>query len=439
MSINLDQRPGRRFFYGWVVVLTSAFTLAIGRAVTSSFSVFYLAILEEFGWSRGRAASVMVATWVLYGIGAPIVGRLQDRVGPRKVLSTGALLLALGLGLSAAFQTQWQLYLLYAFLALGIGTLSFVPHVSLLSRWFAKGRGTAMGIAFGGAGMGTFLVVPFIQYLISYFGWRIAYLALGSIVLTLVPLTLLLLRGSPEEMGLTPDGESSRTEGRETNHALVVDREWASQVWTLGKAMRTYQFWVIVVGHLFLGLYMNMLLLHQVAHLVDAGYDKLLASFVLGLSGMLTSIGSLLGGFISDRIGREWTNTLSAILLTMSIFFLLMITDTSHPWMIYCFSVLFGLGFGFGGPAEGSTIADLFQGRDLTTILGFLEMPVGIGAGIGVWLGGYLYDLTGSYRKAFLFAIFTISVTCLGYWIAAPRKVRRVGHQIRIRSPRFRG
>lgn len=285
-----------------------------------------------------------------------------------------------------------------------------------------------MGLAFAGGTIGASCMVPLTGYLASTFGWRMAYQTIGGLILILVPLIAFSLRKKPHMRDFLLDRGVIRK-------ALILDKRWASQTWTFSCAARTHQFWSIAAGHLFLGLFMSILRVHQVAHIVGKGYGELLAASIFALSGILRAPGSLIGGLICDRLGREADIMVSAGLIISSILSLLAVTDISRIWMLYLFALLFGLGGGVGTPGQGASIADLFEGKGLGSILGFLEMPAGIGGGIGAWLAGYLFDRTGSYETAFILAIFAIPFYCMGYWFAAPRKIRRRRRGASMRSP----
>lgn len=197
-----------RLYYGWVIVGVSLLSMAFWVGIRSTFSVFYVALLEEFPWSRGETAGIQSTVFLTYMIMAPVVGGLIDRFGPRRVIAPGILLLALGLILSAYVNTLFQFYLFYGILmGAGMTCIAIVSYTSILAYWFEKKRGVASGIAVSGMGLGTFLLVPLSQHFISLWGWRPALLVLGALVLIILfPLNALFLRHKPQEMGLSPDG-----------------------------------------------------------------------------------------------------------------------------------------------------------------------------------------------------------------------------------------
>ncbi|MFQ5681834.1 MAG: MFS transporter [Candidatus Binatia bacterium] len=167
-----------------------------------------------------------------------------------------------------------------------------------------------------------------------------------------------------------------------------------------------------------------MILIHQVAAIVDMGFTKELAAYVLGLTGVFTSPGMILWGTASDRIGREWAYTLGSLAMILGIVLLLNAGDPSRVWMLYAHTVFFALGFASRQGLFPSIAADLFHGGHFGAINGALALFIGAGSGIGPWLGGYLFDLFGNYYAAFWGANVIAAFSMLLIWIAGPRQVK---------------
>jgi MFS family permease len=238
--------PENRFFYGWVIVGVSFIVLAAGTTLWFSFPIFYVEILNQFNWGRAATAIFFSLGGIIYGISSPIAGFLFDRFGPRKAFSAAALILALGaLGTSQSNQI-WQFCLAYGVvLAFGVALVGFPPAVALVSNWFVKRRGTALGFAQMGL-QGTFLIAPLIQFLILTVGWRSTYQLLAAAVFIIIaPLSIAFLRHRPQDIGLQPDGATGSSESGETDtheiDSLIADKEWASTEWSLVKALKTYR------------------------------------------------------------------------------------------------------------------------------------------------------------------------------------------------------
>lgn len=417
-------------FYGWIVVAASFITVAIAVSVRFVFPVFYVAMIEDFGWSRASAAGAFSLHMLLHGISGPIIGGLVDRLGPRKIMPLGAIVLASGLLLASRVQFIWQFYFAYGIIiAWGVSSLGFVPNNTVLSKWFVRKRATAIGLTMAGIGVGTLIASPVVQWLILHLGWRIAFLALAAVVTAIVvPLTTLVHRRGPEELGLLPDGLQPVVAGPESSWAgdghgvdsLPCDVKTTD--WTLRTALKSHRFWLIFLATLLAGFSRSSMVAHQVAHVVDVGYDKMSAATIFGLMAVISSGSNILAGYVSDRQGREKTYALGGVLAAAGILTLMSITDTEHPWMLYTYAIFYGLGYGVHGPVNASLQGDIFRGRHFGSIHGCIVTGYGIGSALGPWLSGLIFDAMGSYRIAFSMAIVAIGLTCLCIWIAAPRR-----------------
>ncbi len=430
-------------FYGWIVVAISLITMTIAYATRYSFSVFYVAILDEFGWTRAETALAFSINMIVYSALSPLAGALIDRFGPRRVFPVAAVICGLGMFGLSQLHSVWQLYLFSGLCGLGLVLMGHLAHSCFLPHWFSMRLGTALGIAFVGQALSNVSVLP-TQYLIENIGWREAYIILTIIVVAvIVPLTALFQRHRASDTGLPLDGitrterkpETGTTEQsqEDTENLRIVDKKWASTEWTPARAIKTGKFWFFFIGTFMSGTAFNFITVHTVAFMVDVGYSKMLAASVFSLAGGLC-IMSALGGVISDRIGREWSYTLGTIGMVSGIVVLALVRDTSSPWMLYLFAVLFGTCQGIDRPLSVAAQADVFHGKNLGAIMGFASMGYAVGGAIGSWLGGYIFDVTGSYALAFVMTIICLigAVSCV--WAAAPRKVRVVGGKIRQRQ-----
>ena len=397
------------FFYGYVILALCFLNMVVMRGVNGSFSVFYVALLEEFPWSHASGASIASANFVVYALASPLVGLAFDRFGPRLLMPLGGGLVSAGLFLSSFADSLGLLYLGYGLIAaLGQGALGFVGHSALISNWFARRRATAIGIATAGQGLGTLLMVPLTQVLITQIGWRSTYILIATFIfLAVVPANVLFQRRNPEEVGQLTDGAAAPV-GQVSTYGA---RRAAARDWTLREAFTSLPFWSITTGHLALGTALFMINTHIVAHLVYRGFDKLMAAFVLGLIGFIRVGGTPLWGFISDRLGRDKAYLVGTLITLAGIGCLVAVGGESPMWLIYVAVILYGIGHSAGNPTYGALIADIFSGRKVGVIFGFLEISFGLGSALGAWLGGYLFDVTSSYRWPFSLCLicFTIS------------------------------
>ncbi len=412
----------RGMFYGWVIVLVSFLTLVLVMGTRLSFGVFYISILQETGWSRAATAGIFSVSMLVHALASLGVGAAFDRLGPRRLFPLAALLLGGGFVLCSRITSLWDFYLYFGVIA-GIGStaLGFVPHVSLVSRWFVRKRGLANSLALSGQGVGAILLAPLTVYLIDAYGWRQSYLLYGLLIPgVLIPLVLIWQRDSPASIGLQPDGDStSAPKGQDVavSPPTVADEPYIT-------VLKTPTFWALFFIVFSIAFNHMTLLVHQNQYLVDRGFDPKFAAWMLGLSGIVRSGGAIVWGSISDRTTRETSLTLSALLGLVALPCLLLAHGPSATWLVVLFVLLMGLGYGGVSVVYAASAADLFHGPHFGKILGLLDIGFGLGAGVGSYLAGFLFDRFHSYDLTFylVMALMVVSIGCI--WIAAPRRVR---------------
>jgi MFS family permease len=403
-----------------MIVGISFINLAASYGLNFSFSIFFVAILEEFRWSRASIAGAFSISTLLLGISSWFVGRLIDRFGPRKILIVGVFILCFSTIASGWIRELWHLYALFGvFMAIGRSGLGWVPHSVLLFSWFVEKRGTMVGIVFSGMGIGILIIGPISQFLISWYGWRIAYMFLGLMGLVLLLPLNCILPGIPgEKEGFAKDyrsNQSATVHGKIKRAPSEIDEEVNR---TFGSVMRTLSFWSFFFIFLLIPLGIFPVMVHQVAYVIDLGYSRILAAFIFGAIGFLSTVGRMLFGTLSDRMGREKAATLSFLCSIVGIFIILLLPLLQSVFWLYLYAVLFGLGFGARGPILTAMLADMYQGKHFGSIFGFINIGIGIGGALGPWLAGYLHDVTGSYRISFITCIPILVLACILIWIA---------------------
>ncbi len=419
------------FYYGWIIVATSFITLGVAFGVWYSFSVFYIAIINDFAWSRATTAGIFSLFTISHYLCAFLAGWLIDRFGPRLVIPAGAIWLSASLTLLAKAQSIFDFYLIYGILAaIGVSLIGFVPHATFLPRWFVKRRGLALGLAMAGVGVGMLTVPPAMQHLISDHNWRYAYQVLAIIVLFIIPINLFFQRRDPQQLGLRPDGtkvipsdNSDTDKTKQSESPIIIDQKWATTEWTSRKALKTRRFLYLAAGF-FLGPFaIQGVLLHAVAGLVDGGMTIRMAALTFGFLGICGSVGKITLGFFGDRWNRETANTIGMAAATLGVLALagMQLLPKLLP---YLFAAGFGFGYGAAAPLFPSIAADIFQGRHFGRIFGLLSLNLGFGGAAGAWFSGLIFDHTGSYLAAFIFDIIALWLSCLCFWLAAPRQVR---------------
>jgi MFS family permease len=408
----------RKFFYGYIILALCFINMVVMRGVTGAFSVYYLALLETFGWSHSDGASIASVNFLVYALAAPFVGFAFDHFGPRVLMPLGGALVGIGFLLSGFGNSLWQMYFSYGLItALGQGALGFVGHNALISFWFVRRRATAIGIATMGQGLGALIMIPLTELLIGRIGWRLTFMATaGLILVAIVPANALLQRRDPQEVGQFPDGDSAPVATESGSH---VNRSPGQRDWSLRAAFRSVPFWGITAGHLALGTALFMINTHIVAHLVSLGFDKLLAAFVAGLIGFVRIGGTVLWGLVSDKLGRDPTYGVAILVTLAGLGCLIAMSGASPLWFVYLAAVLYSIGHSAGNPTYGAVIADIFSGPKVGLIFGFLEISFGLGSAFGAWIGGYLFDLTGSYRWPFSLCLLCFAISGLAIHVCS--------------------
>lgn len=432
MSPSMIEKTGRTkplFYYGWVVVVVGLVTLGVAFGVWYSFSVFFLAIVKEFGWSRAAASSIYSIFIISQALTGLLAGLLQDRFGPRIVIPVGCLIVTTALALTSRAQGLSHFYLAYGLLAgAGVSLLGFSSHAAFIPKWFERKRGLAIGIAMSGIGFGMLILIPLMEKAITGYGWRNAYLILAALALFLVaPLNLLLSRRSPEAMNLRPDGDTEGTESRPKASMVmkIVDPVWAGKDWTIAMAARTRRFWFLMIAFFFQSFTYQATLLHAVSAMVDGGLSRETAAYYFGILGIAGATGKISLGYLSDLFGREKINTLGVTLAASGIFCLLWISTFQGPAALL-FAVVFGLGYGAAAPLLPSVCADIFLGRSFGLVFAMICIGGGAGGSIGSFVTGWLRDLSGTYTAPFILFFFCLFLSDVFIWLAGPRKVRRM-------------
>ncbi len=382
-------------------MLAGAFlAFTVGASLMHSYTVFLLAFVADFGWTRAESSLAYSIGQLVGGASSPLVGGLVDRVGVRRCVLLGGCLLTLGLLGSAFADSLWQVVFLYGVvMTVGANCLGLLVFVPLVSRIFVRQRGMAVSVLQSANAFGRALSAPASQMLITGFGWRGAYLTEAAAMAVLVLPLAAIFRRSPE-----PPASAAGT-------ATAAARQW-----TLAEAIRTRAFWLLFLVYMCTSIGSFLVSLHQIAFAVDIGFDPLYAAGVLGMGSFLAFPGVIATGTLSDYIGREASALLAYGISILGVVCALLITSPDQHLLLWLHGCGFGLTWGARGPAITAKTADLFPGPRLGTILGVITIGSGLGAAIGSWAAGFIFDLTSSYRIAFLLSIVAYVAGSVAFW-----------------------
>lgn len=392
------------------VLVATFVTLGLTYGFWYSYAVFLVAFLREFGWSRSVVAGAFSTLVMVHGLSGPGLGWLVERVGPRAVIAAGGAVLAVALLMAAHIDAVWHLYLTIGVLAaLGISAAGWVPSVVLIRGWYPTSVGTAIGIASAGTGVGILAVVPFAQLLIEWLGWRSALRCLAVLVAVwVVPATLLCVRSAGAA------APAPAAPGR----AVVSARPH----WTLRTVLRSWRFWGTAAVFFAGSGATQMLLVHQVAFLVDHGISALVGAIVVGVVGVCSVAGKVVWGALSDRVGREPTYSLAFLCVALSVAVLALAGAFPRTALPYAYAVLIGVGYSVTAPLTPAIASDLFGGPRFARIFGTLHFANSAGGALGAWVAGRIFDATESYALALpMAAVMALFAPAL-LWVVAPRR-----------------
>jgi MFS family permease len=381
----------RRLFYGWVVVATSAVGLLLGAfpIVAFSFGVFFPSFVREFHAGRAAIALAFTIHNVLSGLSAIVVGRLADRFGARRVILPGLAFVGLTLVSAEAMGTRlWQLYAFYFVLGVVAPATTTVPYALVVSRWFDRQRGLAIGFMMVGLGMGAIVMPMLAQRLIAAFGWRTAFALVGCAMLAIpIPIVALLLRDTPAEMRLLPDG------GRPTAPPAEAGRRPDGLTWDESRRSRT--FWSMVAAFVLLAASVHACVIHLPELFADRGATPEAAARAGSVVGLALLVGRIGCGYFLDRYFGPHIAVAVCGLSALGI--ALLWTGTAGVLALAA-AMLVGLGMGSEVDIIAFLMSRYFGLRSLGRTIGFAFGAFVLAGGIGPLVMGLWFDRTGSYR-----------------------------------------
>jgi len=389
-------------FYGWVIVGACFVIMSMHTGLMYSYGVFFKHLIADFGWSRGATSGVHSLFMVVHGGFAIVMGWLADRFGPARIMAACAFIGGLGLALTSQINSLWQFYLTYGII-FGVGeSAGFTITMSTTARWFIKRRGLALGIVASGAGIGTMIMAPAAERLITAFGWSTAYLVLAVAVWAVMIPSALVLRRDPTEKGLRPYGSDEAVIGV----ASIAQREvnTAETGIALRAAVLYKPLWMLFAIFFTFNVCLQMVMIHLVNYATDIGIASLIAATFISIIGLGSFIGRLLMGTASDRIGASNALLICCIIMMVTLIFLIF---AHEMWRFYLFAIIFGFAYGGEVPQMPVLVGRFFGMRAVAALVGVTVFGATIGGALGAWMGGQIFDVTQSYQLAFTIAAVT--------------------------------
>jgi MFS family permease len=399
---NRERGKSSGFFYGWWLVLVAGVGLFMGYVpiIGFTFSVFFNSLAQEFKWSRAEVSLAFSVSLLALSLSLPIAGRLVDRLGARRVIIPSVLFFGLGLASFYLLTSNlWYFYAIYLFLGVAGSGISPVPYYHVISRWFDRRRGLALGLCMTGAGLSAFVMPSLSYFLIMKIGWRLAYVAIASVVIivTLLVVTLF-LKETPEEIGLKPDGEDASQEDPVSHKSSIG--------LSSGEALRGATFWVMSLSFFLVSLSLSGCLIHMVPLLTDRNLSVQKAALAVSVIGGANLLGRLVTGYLLDHFKASYIALYLFSGSALGILFLWM--GMAGNWAFLA-ALLIGLGMGAEGDIMAYLIGRYYGLRAYGEIYGYVLAIYTVGAMIGPIVMGAAFDRTGSYSLIlFIFFVSTL-------------------------------
>ena len=383
--------------YAWVIVTIIALMQMVGSSIRMAFGVFIYPLSEEFGWSQGSITLAYALSSIVTAMVSPLAGSLGDRFGARKSMMLGCTMFIGGMLLIGVVNQIWQFYLTFGVL-LGVAQAIFlVPLIPSAMTWFRRHLGVGMGFLMAAWGLGPALTAPLMGLMIQQLGWRDTFWVTAAGSAVIMALLILKYSNRPEDRGLEPYG-ALLGDPPATRRSRSVDR-----VKLFTKFMRhTKAYWNLSSIH-FLGCVGHaVILVYIVPIAIEEGVSVVVAAGLLTvLSGV--SIGTRLATpVLSDYIGPKTVMAVAYVLQGIPV---IMLFWTHDVWLFYVFAAVFGIGY--GGEAGGFPILNrrYYGQAPVGSAHGFQMLGAGLGMAVGGWVGGIVYDFTGTYNIALVISV----------------------------------
>jgi|TARA_B100000315_G_scaffold250317_1_gene282896 MFS family permease len=385
------------FFYGWTILFAAGSSMVVRNATASlTLAVFIFPMSEDLGWSRTLIAGAASLGGLVATVASPVVGWTLDRYGARTILTVSILVLGL-----STISLAWATVPIAFYLAYGTGRVLFSSPLNIgpsvvVSRWFVRRRGRATGMLFLSHSLGMITFPLIAGLVIKYRGWEDAWIVLGVLVwvLALGPVSML-IRQSPESVGLLPDGDLPEQPGAGNDVATAVEEV----SWTLREAMRTPTLWLLALATGSLFLLQSGTNIHQGAYFLDQGQGVGVSAATLSVNAVFTGAGSLFWGWLVDRVPVRFTYAGVALMMAVA---LVLFPSADSAIEALVVAAIFGAAVGGILVVPVVAYANYFGRRSLSAIRGVTEPFVSLGQAIGAIFSGAIYDVTGSYKDAFL-------------------------------------
>ncbi|NQW22582.1 MAG: MFS transporter [SAR202 cluster bacterium] len=410
-------------FYGWWLVGISGFVMVISTVpLFHAMSLWAVALEREFGWSRAQLGFALTFTRVEGGLMGPLEGYLTDKVGTRRMVFIGLTILGGAFVFFGQVQNLWMFYLAYVLMAVGQGLGSWIPVMTLLTRWFSRRRSMAIGWSNMGSRAGALILVPLIAWSIDpdqdRLGWRMTATVLGVFMIVVAGPISRLIRNQPQDMGLLPDGEKPAAVGTAAADAAA---SLSDADFTAKQAVRTPAFWLIAFGHGFTSMVIIAIMAHLGLLMSDKGFEVQDTAFVVSVYTGVAMVFQLVGGYVGSRIPIRLALACFTCLQALGV--IVLVFADSLP-MFYVFAMVFGAGFGGRNPLTVAIRGEYFGTASFGKILGLSTVPMNLLLLIAAPLVGWMRDVQGNYTDGFIVMILANFVGAVCFILARRPEIK---------------
>ena len=396
----------RRIDHSWLILAAGFAILFFGGGSRFAFGLMLKPMSEDLEVSRSTLSLAVTVFMVVSAVAMPFVGRLVDNWSMRGTIAVGVIVGAVGLALVGQVHHSWQVFLVYGVVyALGNSGSSIAPVVVMVSQWFVERRGVATSVVVSGNAIGQLLIVTALASLLIAIGWRWSFsiLAIASVALVL-PLALLIVRPGPqtEPVPSTMEPES----------------EPSPQPLTFKQALSSRPFFLLMAIYTVCGFQDFFVATHIVAFAQDQGVGDFLAGNLLAWMGVMGLLGVLVAGVMADAFGAS-RPTVLCFVMRIGIFALILLAQNTPA--ILAFGLLYGFTFLITAPLTVVFLGNIYGPHRLGTLTGTISMIHQIMGGLGAFVGGWIYDLTGDYNAAFVLMLaLSLAATVLTFAVREP-------------------
>lgn len=398
------------FDYAWAILAILFLGLLVSFGVRASFGAYIAPWEHDFSIDRTVVTSISMLSFAVFAVAQPLAGKLDDYFGGRIVPSASILLVGVSLLLSSQATAFWQILIFYGIgFSLGLAGCSNVTATTIVSRWFLKKKGFALGSAVSGMAVGQLIITPATLFLINQFSWRFALGAISLLILAVVtPLTFIFIRSKPEDAGLRPYGYTKESVSETPAPSQVQTNEQKASLFNIFKVKI---FWQLTIPYFICGFTdVGLIQIHLIPFAQGKGFPLSIVALTFSIIAICNIVGSIGTGYMSDHFNRS--RQLSLIYITRALMFVFILI-IKIPWLLIPFAVIYGTTEMASIAPTNSLTAQLFDRYSIGTIIGFVSVSHQLGGALGSWIPSLLFEITGSYGFIFIFSIILLVVSAV--------------------------